>query len=352
MLRAGVDAFAHGVRDQDIDEEFIALIRERPNIILVPNLPEPGVPVDLEWLEGSLPVTRLDALRAENTEQADAQAAYGIQARNLDRLNEAGVQIAMGTDGNTPWAAHFEMEDMVLAGMTPTTVDPAIVAAAVVAARPNEYALAEVQRPEPGHNEVLCRVRAVTICGTDAHEFESGPHMFPGGGFVPGHEFAGHVERDDQPRQPVAALRARLSGRGQRTMVTGKSAIRPESKAVLDEGIARRLVEPVTLTYRDRDFIVDPAACEMVRRLLQEQMCWRRTSAEAICFESARSPPAHPEQRTMPDPSAALENGRFYGRRRLHLALTLLSFLFLFFRIIVIMFFLLSSTAIITTSWW
>ena len=47
--------------------------------------------------------------------------------------------------------------------------------------------------PEPGPGGVLLRVSAVGICGTDAHEYESGPHMFPSGGFVPGHEFAGHV---------------------------------------------------------------------------------------------------------------------------------------------------------------
>lgn len=47
--------------------------------------------------------------------------------------------------------------------------------------------------PETGPNELLLKVSAVGICGTDAHEFDSGPHMFPAGGFVPGHEFAGHV---------------------------------------------------------------------------------------------------------------------------------------------------------------
>src|SRR5690606_16354921 len=52
----------------------------------------------------------------------DAREAFGIQARNLDRLNDAGVKIAFGTDGNTPWAVHVEMEDMVAAGMTPGDV--------------------------------------------------------------------------------------------------------------------------------------------------------------------------------------------------------------------------------------
>ena len=50
------------------------------------------------------------------------QAFHGIQARNLAKMNAAGVRITMGTDGNRPWGPHEEMEDMVLAGMTPTQV--------------------------------------------------------------------------------------------------------------------------------------------------------------------------------------------------------------------------------------
>jgi imidazolonepropionase-like amidohydrolase len=48
--------------------------------------------------------------------------SFAVQARNLARLNEAGMRIALGTDGNTPWAPHVEMEDMVTAGMTPAQV--------------------------------------------------------------------------------------------------------------------------------------------------------------------------------------------------------------------------------------
>ena len=38
------------------------------------------------------------------------------------KMNAAGVRITMGTDGNRPWGPHEEMEDMVLAGMTPAQV--------------------------------------------------------------------------------------------------------------------------------------------------------------------------------------------------------------------------------------
>jgi imidazolonepropionase-like amidohydrolase len=122
LLRAGIDAFAHGVRDRDIDDEFVALARGRPEVVLVPNLPSRGVPTDLSWLEGALPAEELRELQASNTVQPELQEAYGIQARNLRRLSEAGMRIAFGTDGNTFWAPHVEMEDMVAAGMSPADV--------------------------------------------------------------------------------------------------------------------------------------------------------------------------------------------------------------------------------------
>src|SRR6185503_303488 len=45
-----------------------------------------------------------------------------IQARNLAKMNAAGTRIVVGTDGNTPYAPHVEMADMVAAGMTPMQV--------------------------------------------------------------------------------------------------------------------------------------------------------------------------------------------------------------------------------------
>ncbi len=121
LLQAGVDVFAHGVRDLDIDQEFLDLVAERPDVVLVPNLPARGVPTDLGWLAGTMPDDQLQALQATEADPA-AQEAHGIQARNLARLSEAGMIVAFGTDGNTPWAAHVEMEDMVEAGMSPADV--------------------------------------------------------------------------------------------------------------------------------------------------------------------------------------------------------------------------------------
>ena len=122
LWKAGIDAFAHSVRDRDVDEEFLSMVKTRPAFVLVPNLPDRGVKVDLSWLRDSLPAGELQKLEAANTDRADAKVQFGIQARNLAKMSAAGVRIALGTDGNTPWAPHVEMADMVAAGMTPMQV--------------------------------------------------------------------------------------------------------------------------------------------------------------------------------------------------------------------------------------
>jgi imidazolonepropionase-like amidohydrolase len=122
LIRAGVDALAHGVRDRDVDDELVGMFKQRPSLVLTPNLPPRGVKVDLGWLRPSLSADELARLEAANTDRPVAQAFYGIQARNLAKLNAAGARITLGTDGNTPWGPHDEMQDMVMAGMTPMQV--------------------------------------------------------------------------------------------------------------------------------------------------------------------------------------------------------------------------------------
>ncbi len=122
LLEAGVDAFAHGVRDKDVDEELMAQVKQRPNFVLVPNMPDRGVATDVSWLSGAVSDAELKKLQASATDRPGAQQAFGIQARSLAKLSAAGVKIALGTDGNIPWAHHLEMEDMVASGMTPQQV--------------------------------------------------------------------------------------------------------------------------------------------------------------------------------------------------------------------------------------
>jgi imidazolonepropionase-like amidohydrolase len=122
LVRRGIDAFAHGVRDKDLDDEFVALVKAHPGFVIIPNLPERGVATDLSWLSGALPTDQLSSLQAAAVDNADAAAFFAIQARNLARASREGIAIAMGTDGNTPWGPHLEMADMVATGMSPADV--------------------------------------------------------------------------------------------------------------------------------------------------------------------------------------------------------------------------------------
>ncbi|MBM3817464.1 MAG: amidohydrolase family protein [Acidimicrobiia bacterium] len=123
--KAGLDAYAHvPARDKDVDDEFMAILKARnPSTVwLVPNLPNRGVRMDLSWLKDSLPAAELQKLEMGNTDNAQAQQAFGIQARNLKKMSDAGVRVILGTDGNTAWQPHVEMADMVASGLTPMQV--------------------------------------------------------------------------------------------------------------------------------------------------------------------------------------------------------------------------------------
>jgi imidazolonepropionase-like amidohydrolase len=99
LLRAGIDGFAHGIRDKEVDDEILALFRQHPQVFVLPNLPD--------MPEGG----------------TARPALWAAQARSLPRLIAAGVRIGFGTDAGVGapygWAAHTELADMVAAGMTP-----------------------------------------------------------------------------------------------------------------------------------------------------------------------------------------------------------------------------------------
>ena len=66
---------------------------------------------------------------------------------------------------------------------------------ALVVLEPSVLEIHQIPVPVPGPNEVLARVRSVSICGTDAHLIHGDypgfwPPAFP---FTPGHEWAGEI---------------------------------------------------------------------------------------------------------------------------------------------------------------
>jgi imidazolonepropionase-like amidohydrolase len=122
LLKANVDAFAHSVRDRDVDQEFLNMMKQRPNVTVNPNLPSPGRTWDISWLQGRIPADEYANVQKANVDNPKQAEAFGIQARNLKRLSDQGARIVLGTDGNTPWAPHQEVEAMAMAGMTPMQV--------------------------------------------------------------------------------------------------------------------------------------------------------------------------------------------------------------------------------------
>ncbi|MDR1712147.1 MAG: alcohol dehydrogenase catalytic domain-containing protein [Propionibacteriaceae bacterium] len=83
---------------------------------------------------------------------------------------------------------------------------------ALVVLEPNKLEIQQIPVPHPGPNEVRCRVRAVSICGTDAHIIRGDypgfwPPAFP---FTPGHEWAGEI---DELGENAAALGWKIGDR-------------------------------------------------------------------------------------------------------------------------------------------
>ena len=154
LLRAGVDVIAHSVRDRDVDEEFLSLMKSR-QAGYVPTLTReistfvyestPAFFSDPFFLKEADPAVvaqlKEPARQAGFRDSASAQrykAALEIAKRNLKRISDAGLLIAMGTDtGPFPerfqgYFEHVELAMMVEAGMTPAQV---LRAATVDAAR-------------------------------------------------------------------------------------------------------------------------------------------------------------------------------------------------------------------------
>ena len=127
LLDAGIDGFAHTIRDRDIDDEYMALVRQHPQVWTIPNLP--GSPVtldDLSWLSETLPAFEIDNLRAQIARRDDggsseADALFQLQCRNLSKNHQAGMIIGMGTDSGTSvaWTTHTELRDMAKCGLSP-----------------------------------------------------------------------------------------------------------------------------------------------------------------------------------------------------------------------------------------
>jgi imidazolonepropionase-like amidohydrolase len=140
LLRAGVDGFGHVVRDKDVDQELIAMLRERPNVFFVATLwgernaiyaTKPAWLAE-PLLRGTLSEQEIAALAGGFSTSGSGESAQRL-LRNVAALNQAGVRLGLGTDtGGVTGGGYFglaslvELELLVRAGLTPSQ---AIVAA-------------------------------------------------------------------------------------------------------------------------------------------------------------------------------------------------------------------------------
>jgi imidazolonepropionase-like amidohydrolase len=143
VLDAGADFIAHSVRDTDVDDAFIAMLKRR-DVCYCPTLMREVSTFVYEstpaWFSDPLFLKHVDAKTVDTLKQPAKQeqmknsrsaqrykAGLEVANRNLKKLSDAGVTIAMGTD--TGPAARFqgyfelmELEMMAKAGLTPKQV--------------------------------------------------------------------------------------------------------------------------------------------------------------------------------------------------------------------------------------
>lgn len=139
VVRAGADIIGHGVRNAEVDDELIEMMKARGVwYIATVNLNEAEyIYADHpEWLDDPFFAAALNpdlkarlgdpAWRQGALERAPrSRATVEMNLRNLRRVHEAGVKLAFGTDsGATPLripgvAEHLELAHLVSAGMTP-----------------------------------------------------------------------------------------------------------------------------------------------------------------------------------------------------------------------------------------
>lgn len=125
LYRAGIDGFVHMVRDRDVDDEYLALVRDRPDVWTGPNLPaSPLTRDDLASLSETLPPVQIAAMRGGiERREADGNTApselFELHCRNLRQVHDAGMTLALGTDGTgDAFGVHQELVDYTKCGLT------------------------------------------------------------------------------------------------------------------------------------------------------------------------------------------------------------------------------------------
>jgi imidazolonepropionase-like amidohydrolase len=140
VLDAGADFLAHSVRDADVDADFIGKLKARDVCLCTTLMREVASfvyestpdffsdPLFLKYADPQQVDTLKQPARQQQMRSSAAAQRYkvtlDVASRNLKKLSDAGVTIAMGTDTGSlgRFQGYFELmelEMMVKAGLTP-----------------------------------------------------------------------------------------------------------------------------------------------------------------------------------------------------------------------------------------
>ena len=141
LLRAGIEGFTHLVRDKEVDEDFLQLLRQHPGVFVTPNLGitsramEPGRPAWLEdpLLHETIPASEIRRLENQFSNRrpdqlATTRSSWELQVRNLAKMRAAGARVVLGSDSagdpsrTMGWHAIWELDALAKAGMKPSEV--------------------------------------------------------------------------------------------------------------------------------------------------------------------------------------------------------------------------------------
>ena len=143
LVKAGVDGFSHSIRDREVDDELVSMMKEK-NTFLTPALTS----LEAKFVYADRPrwlgeqtmrevyPAQLSAYLADpivmnrfkrNPDLGQLRQQYSTAEKNLKKLSEAGVRIGLGTDSGSAdtYPGYFELREMELmaaAGMAPLEV--------------------------------------------------------------------------------------------------------------------------------------------------------------------------------------------------------------------------------------
>src|SRR5436309_8675470 len=143
LVKAGIDGLVSSIRDREVDDQLIGAMKEK-NVFLAPALTTAeakfvyadkpnwlGEQTMREVYPAQLSAYLMDTVTVNKFKRNESLGAlrqeYAIATKNLKKLSDGGVKIALGTNSGSPdtYPGYFEAREMIAmadAGMQPVDV--------------------------------------------------------------------------------------------------------------------------------------------------------------------------------------------------------------------------------------